>query len=94
LPLEKVYYYEGNLYFWYNEPDNGIEALKKATTKTAELDLNTALYAWLRLGQCHDMKGQRSEAKKAYERVVALSAESDAAKEARGFLTTPYKRKS
>lgn len=93
LPLEKVYYYEGNLYFWYNEPDNGIEALKKATAKTAELDLNTALYAWLRLGQCHDMKGQRAEAKKAYERVIALSGESDAAKEARGFLGTPYKRK-
>lgn len=93
LPLEKIYYYEGNLYFWYNEPDNAIDTLKKATGKTKDLDLNTALYTWLRLGQSFDMKGRREDAKKAYQQVVSLAPDSDAAKEARSFSDSPYKRR-
>jgi tetratricopeptide (TPR) repeat protein len=92
LLMEKIFYYEGNLYFWYNEPENAIEELKKAAAKANQLDLNTGIYAWLRLGQSYDLKGNRSEAKKAYDQVIALAPTSEAAKEAREFSNTPYKR--
>lgn len=94
LAMEKVYFYEGNLLFWYNEPDAAIDSLKKATAKTADLDLNTSIYAWLRLGQSYDLKGNREEAKKAYQRVLSLAPDSDAAKEAREFNDKPYRHKN
>ena len=58
LPLEKIYYYRGNLLFWYRDFDAAVDQLRKATARAADLDPHTALMAWLRLGQASDMKGQ------------------------------------
>ncbi|MBL8234795.1 MAG: tetratricopeptide repeat protein, partial [Bryobacterales bacterium] len=66
LPFEKINYARGNLLFWYRDYDWGIEELRKATAKAKDLDLNTGSMAWLRLGQCLDMKQQRTPALESY----------------------------
>jgi tetratricopeptide (TPR) repeat protein len=91
LSLEKIYYYRGNLLFWYRDFDAAVDQLRKAT-KAADLDAHTALMAWLRLGQASDMKGRRSEAMEAYKKAISVAPQSDVAKESRAYLSSPYKR--
>jgi tetratricopeptide (TPR) repeat protein len=92
VPIEKVYFSRGVLQFWYRDLDAAIENLRRVTAKTAELDLNTGVYAWLRLGQACDLKGRRPEAIGAYRKATGLAPESDAGKEARRYLANPYRR--
>jgi tetratricopeptide (TPR) repeat protein len=92
LPMEKVFYYRGNLLFWYNDLDNAIDQLRKATSKPGALPAHTAVLAWLRLGQTYDMRGRRNEAQEAYRQAISVAGQSDAAKEARNYLGSPYKR--
>jgi tetratricopeptide (TPR) repeat protein len=92
LSIEKVFYYRGNLLFWYKDLDTAIDQLRKATSKDGALDSHTALLAWMRLGQANDMKGRRNEAMEAYKRAIAVAPQSDIAKESRQYLSSPYKR--
>ena len=90
---EKLAFVRGNLLFWYREFDSAIASLKTATAKAEDLDLHTAVMAWLRLGQSYDMKGQRAAAKAAYQAAVNAAPNSDGAKEARRYSGSPYVRK-
>lgn len=92
LASEKIAYYRGNLLFWYNDLDNAIAHLRKATAKPAALEPHAAVLAWLRLGQAYDLKGQRSEATAAYQQAVAVAPQSDAAKESRQYIGSRYRR--
>jgi predicted TPR repeat methyltransferase len=87
-----VNYYRGNLLFWYRDVDGALEEMKKATRQNSGLDLHTSVMAWMRLGQLNDMKGRRGEAVNAYKQAIAVAPESDAAKESRQYLSSPYKR--
>ena len=89
---EKLAFIKGNLRFWYDDFDIAIEQLKQATAKSNELDLNTSVMAWLRLGQAYDMKNQHALAKPAYEAAIGAAPQSDGAKEARKYLTARYIR--
>lgn len=93
LPMEKIYFYRGNLLFWYRDFDQAIEQLRRVTPKASTLDVNTAVMAWLRLGQSLDMKGRRPEAVEAYKQAAAIAPESEAGKESREYLRRPYRRK-
>ena len=77
LAEEKIRYTRGNLLFWYNDLDAAIEDLKFVTRNLAAVDLNTAVYAWLRLGQCYDLKGRREEATKAYYQTMVVAPTSE-----------------
>jgi tetratricopeptide (TPR) repeat protein len=92
LPHEKIYYSRGNLLFWYNDLDRALENLKRVTAKVQSVDLNTEMNAWLRQGQIHDMKGKRQEAIAAYKEAIRGAPDSDAARESRKYLDTPYRR--
>lgn len=92
MPVEKIHFARGTLLFWYRDYDLAIEELKRVTAKAKELDLNTGSMAWLRLGQCYDMKQQREPAREAYRQAVALAPDSDAARQSRDFLGKPYRR--
>lgn len=92
LPIQKVQYYRGNLLFWYKDVDRALEEMKKATVRSHELDTHTALLAWMRLGQLNDLKGRRNDAVSAYRQAIALSPDSDIAKESKHYLNSPYKR--
>jgi tetratricopeptide (TPR) repeat protein len=92
LPVEKIQYARGVIQFWYNDLDQAVLNLKRVTAHAQDLDLNTGVYAWLRLGQSLDLMGQRASAMSAYREAVRLAPQSDAARECRRYLTTPYRR--
>jgi tetratricopeptide (TPR) repeat protein len=92
LQLEKISYAQGNIQFWYNDLDPALENIQKAAAGSETLDLNTGVLAWMRLGQIYDLKGQRSLAVEAYRHAIAFAPDSEAAKESRRYLSSPYRR--
>jgi tetratricopeptide (TPR) repeat protein len=92
VPWEKIYYQEGSIEFWYNDLDRSLENMKKVTASPEEVDLNTGVQAWLRMGQIYDMKQRRAEAIAAYKRAIAFAPQAEAAQESRKYLSTPYRR--
>ena len=56
------------------------------------LDLNDEVMGWMRVGQIYDLKGERDKALEAYRKATALAPESDAGREAKGYLRSPYQR--
>jgi tetratricopeptide (TPR) repeat protein len=93
VPEEKIRYARGNLLFWYNDLDAAIRDLQYATAKAADLDLNTGVLAWMRLGQSYDMEGKHTPAVAAYRQAIAYAPKSEAAQESRGYLSAPYRRR-
>ena len=91
---EKIYYSRGNIQFWYRDYDQALENLQRVAAHAQDLDLNTGVMAWLRLGQIYDVKGIRPKALEAYRQAIAYAPKSDAAREARQYLSTPYRRRS
>lgn len=94
IPIEKIRYLRGNLLFWYGDIGPALEEIKSVTSKTTNLDLNTEVLAWLRLGQLYDLEGQHGNAVFAYKRTMKAAPSSPAASEAKSYITSPYKRKS
>ena len=92
LPEEKIRYARGTLLFWYNDLDQAMDDMKAVTAKADTLDLNTAVWAWLRLGQIYDLQGKRSAAIMAYNRTMNYGPKSDAAEEAMRYKGSPYRR--
>lgn len=93
LPVEKIRYLRGNLLFWYGDLSPALTEIKAVTAKADELDLNTAVLAWLRLGQLYDLEGQHGNAVFAYKKTMQAAPDSAAANEAKGYIASPYKRK-
>lgn len=92
VPWEKIYFQEGTIQFWYNDLDQALDNLKKVAAASADIDLNTGVYAYLRIGQIYDMTHRRSLAVEAYKKAIAYAPEADAAQESRRYLSTPYRR--
>jgi len=92
LPWEKIYFQQGSIQFWYNQLDRSLENMKRVTAAADEVDLNTGVQAWLRMGQIYDMKQRRQEAVEAYKKAIAYAPEAEAAQESRKYLSTPYRR--
>jgi epoxyqueuosine reductase len=93
LNAEKILYFRGNLLFWYNDLPGALADLRQVTQKAADLDLNTAVLAWLRLGQVQDLQGHHSEALLAYREAIKAAPKSEAAAEAKAYMESPYRRK-
>jgi len=92
LQPEKIDYLEGNLLFWYSDLDQALDDMNKVTAKARDLDLNTGIMSWMRLGQIYDLKGRRAAATAAYRKAVAMAPLSEVGKESRRYITQPYKR--
>jgi tetratricopeptide (TPR) repeat protein len=92
LPWEKIYFQQGTIQFWYRDLDHALENLQKVAASPEELDLNTGAQTWLRIGQIYDMTNRRAEALQAYKKCIAYAPEADAAREARAYLSAPYRR--
>jgi tetratricopeptide (TPR) repeat protein len=92
VPWEKIYFQQGTIQFWYRELDAALDNMKKVATASQDVDLNTGVYAWLRMGQIYDMTQRRSQAVDAYKKAIAYAPEAEAAQDAKKYLTTPYKR--
>jgi len=92
VPWEKIYFQLGNIQFWYNDLDRALDNLKKVTASRNEVDLNTGVLAWMRVGQIYDLTNRRPQAIEAYKRAIAFAPEADAAKESRSYMSSPYRR--
>lgn len=92
VPWEKIWFQEGTIQFWYRDLKAALENLKKVAAASDEIDLNTAVYTWLRIGQIYDLTQRRSLALEAYRKAIAVAPQSDAAQEAKRYLGTPYRR--
>jgi tetratricopeptide (TPR) repeat protein len=88
----KLAYLKGNLLFWFDEYPKAVSELQRAANTRDQLDLNTAIMACLRLGQTHDLLGQRQQALNAYHLGVQLAPASELAEECKRYLARPYKR--
>lgn len=93
LNAEKILYVRGNLLFWYNDLPGALADLRQVTQRANELDLNTAVLAWLRLGQVNDLQGHHAEAVPAYREAIRTAPKSEAASEAKNYMENPYRRK-
>jgi tetratricopeptide (TPR) repeat protein len=94
VPWEKIYFQEGIVQFWYNDLDHALDNMKKVAAASAsdEMDLNTGVSAWLRMGQIYDLKHRRAEALAAYKKAIAYAPDAEAAQESRKYLSEPYRR--
>lgn len=90
LPEERIEFARGNLLFWYEDFDPAIRMLEQATAHAEVLDPNSGPSAWLRLGQCYDIRGRRRDALRAYAKAVAFTPSSDHAREAKKCLSSPF----
>ncbi len=92
LPWEKIWFQQGSIAFWYNDLPFALENMKKVTAAGDDLDLNTGVMAWMRMGQIYDLTGRRTLAVNAYRRAIAFAPEAEAARESRRYLSAPYRR--
>jgi tetratricopeptide (TPR) repeat protein len=92
VPWEKIWFQEGTIQFWYRDFSQALENMKKVTIAADEVDLNTGVYAFLRLGQLYDLTQRRPQALEAYRKAIAYAPQAEAAQEARKYLSTPYRR--
>jgi len=92
VPWEKIYFQEGTIEFWYNDLDRALDNLKKVAAAAEDVDLNTGVYAYMRIGQIYDMTRRRELALEAYRKAIAYAPQSEAAQESRKYLVAPYRR--
>ncbi|MGP8246161.1 MAG: hypothetical protein ACLQVN_16780 [Bryobacteraceae bacterium] len=92
VPWEKIYFQEGTVEFWYRDLDQALDHLQRVVAKADDVDLNTGVYAYLRIGQIYDLTHRRQQALEAYKKAIAYAPEADAAQEARKYLDEPYRR--
>lgn len=93
VPWEKIYYQQGTIEFWYGELDHALGHLQQVAA-APEVDLNTGVYTYLRIGQIYDLQQHREKALEAYRKAIAYAPEADGAQEARKYLETPYRRRA
>lgn len=86
VPAQRILLARGNVLFWYEEPAAAVPHLRAASAGSQLLDPNSAELAWVRLGQCLDMTGNRVEAKKAFTMAASLQPASDLTREARRYV--------
>jgi len=94
VPWETIYYQLGTIQFWYNELDSALANMQKVTAHADEVDLNTGVLAWMRVGQIYDLTQHHSLAIEAYKKAMAYAPEAEAARESRRYISTPYRRAS
>ena len=92
VPWEKIYFQEGTIEFWYNDLDRALENMQKVAASSEDVDLNTGVSAYLRMGQIYDMTHRRAQALEAYKKAIAYAPDAEAAQESRKYLSTPYRR--
>lgn len=92
VPWEKIYFQEGTIEFWYNDLNDALENMRKVTAAAQDVDLNTGVSAYLRMGQIYDLTHRRQLALDAYRKAIAYAPDAEAAQESRKYLSTPYRR--
>jgi tetratricopeptide (TPR) repeat protein len=92
VPWESIYYHLGTIQFWYGDLDAALANMQKVTAHADEVDLNTGVLAWMRVGQIYDLKQRHNLAVEAYKKAMAFAPEAEAARESRRYIAAPYHR--
>jgi len=92
VPWESIYYQLGTIQFWYGDLDGALDNMQKVAAHADEVDLNTGVLAWMRIGQIYDLKQRHGEAIEAYKKAMAYAPEAEAARESRRYISSPYRR--
>jgi tetratricopeptide (TPR) repeat protein len=92
VPWETIYYQLGTIQFWYSQFDAALMNMQKVTARANDVDLNTGVLAWMRVGQIYDLTQRRDLAIEAYKKAIAYAPEAEAARESRRYITSPYRR--
>jgi tetratricopeptide (TPR) repeat protein len=92
VPWEKIYYHLGTVQFWYNDLDEALTNFEQVAKRAKDLDLNTEVLTWMRLGQIHDLSGRREDALEAYKKAIAAAPNGAAGRESKRYLRSPYRR--
>jgi tetratricopeptide (TPR) repeat protein len=89
---EKIYFQLGTVQFWHNDLQPALDNMKKVAEKASEVDLNTGVLAWLRIGQIYDLTNRRTLAVEAYKEAIRYAPQAEAAATAKRYLSAPYRR--
>lgn len=92
LAQQRIEYARGNLLFWYDDIDQALEHLLRARAGLDKMDANAGVLTLMRVGQCYDLQGKREEAVAAYRQAVSYAPQSEAAKESKRYIGSPYRR--
>ncbi len=92
VPWEKIWFHRGTIEFWYREYARAVEDMKRVAASPGEVGLNDGATAWMRLGQIYDLTNHRPAALDAYNKAIAYAPQTDAAREARRYLSAPFRR--
>jgi len=92
VPWEMIYYHLGTIQFWYGHLDEALANMQKVTAHADEVDLNTGVLAWMRVGQIYDLTQRHTLAIEAYKKAIAFAPEAEAARESRRYISSPYRR--
>jgi tetratricopeptide (TPR) repeat protein len=92
VPWEMIYYHMGTIQFWYDDLNNALANMQKVTAHADQVDLNTGVLAWMRVGQIYDLTRRHDLAIEAYKRAIAYAPEAEAARESRRYISNPYHR--
>ncbi len=82
----------GTIQFWYNDLDASLANMRKVTAHADDVDLNTGVLAWMRVGQIYDLKQRHNQAIEAYKKAMAYAPETEAARESHRYISSPYRR--
>ncbi|HLW77908.1 MAG TPA: tetratricopeptide repeat protein, partial [Bryobacteraceae bacterium] len=88
----KIHAIRGGVLMQLNDLDHALDEFKAATATTVAWDAPSAGNAWLRLGEIHDLKGQRAQAIAAYREAMRVAPETDAAMLAKTYVGSRYKK--
>lgn len=91
LPEAKIRYTRGDVFFTFRQFDAAFGEMNYASAHASELDPVTAANSWLRLGQICDSMGRRAQAIAAYRQVLHVGPDSDAAGDAKNYLSSRYR---
>jgi tetratricopeptide (TPR) repeat protein len=91
-PRVKIDFERATIQFWYREFDQSMVNFKKVTAAPDDLDLNTGVSSYMRMGQILDLRNQHQAATEFYEKAIAFAPQAEAAQESRRYIATPYRR--
>jgi tetratricopeptide (TPR) repeat protein len=92
-PWVKIYFERATIQFWYRELDQSMANFKKVLVSPDDVDLNTGVSSYMRMGQILDMQNRHEEAVELYKKAIAFAPEAEAAKESRRYMASMYRRK-
>ncbi len=93
VPWAKIYFERATIQFWYNQPDQSLANFQKVVAAPDEVDLNSGVLSYMRMGQILDMQKQHQAATVWYRKAMAFAPGAEAAQESRHYISSPYVRR-